>query len=410
MVVSHFFERIKAMNIIIQKFGGTSVATQEARGQVVQKIIQAKQEGKQPVVVVSAMGRAPSPYATDTLLQFVHDEAGELKDREYDLLLSCGEIISAVTITTMLQTAGFDAVALTGGQAGIITDNVHKSADLLYGKAESIINYLEKDIIPVVAGFQGITQDGEVTTLGRGGSDTTAAMLGGLVGAESIEIYTDVDGIMTADPRVCDRATIIPAITYNEIFQMADSGAKVIHPRAVEYAMRSNIPLIIKNTFSDAPGTAIVQSVKKSYPSQPVKLITGVAHRMNRVQVKIKEKIDEEQDLLAYMANEHISIDLINIFPDSKVFTIDKEDKVKLEKILKTYSYDYTVVEDCCKVTVIGERMTGVPGVMSRIMRALQKEHIEVLQTADSLTTIGCLIKAEHVSPAINSLHLEFNL
>ncbi|MEF9960942.1 MAG: aspartate kinase [Niameybacter sp.] len=398
------------MNIIIQKFGGTSVATPEARAQVVQKIVKAKQAGKTPIVVVSAMGRAPSPYATDTLLQFVKDEAGVPNDREYDLLLSCGEIISAVTMATMLETAGFSAVALTGGQSGIITDTMYKSADLLYGKPEALLDYLEKDVIPVVAGFQGMTSEGEITTLGRGGSDTTAAMLGGLVGAESIEIYTDVDGIMTADPRVCERATIIPAITYNEVFQMADSGAKVIHPRAVEYAMRANIPLIIKNTFSDALGTAIVQSVKKNSPTQPVKLITGVAHRLNRIQVKLTEMPDAKQDLLECMAKQHISIDLINIFPDTKVFTIDVEDKGKLETLLKTEGYTYSLLEDCCKVTVIGERMTGVPGVMSRIMKALHKENIQVLQTADSLTTIGCLIKAEQVSRAITALHLEFNL
>ncbi|MDA3730419.1 aspartate kinase [Niameybacter massiliensis] len=398
------------MNIIVQKFGGTSVATPEARGQVIQKILKAKKEGKSPVVVVSAMGRVPSPYATDTLLQFVKDEAGEIKDREYDLLLSCGEIISAVTIATMLQAAGYDAVALTGGQSGIITDGVHKSADLLYGKSDALVGYVEKDIIPVVAGFQGMTVEGEITTLGRGGSDTTAAMLGGLVGAESIEIYTDVDGIMTADPRVSECASIIPAITYNEIFQMADSGAKVIHPRAVEYAMRANIPLIIKNTFSDEPGTAIVQSVKKSYPSQTVKLITGVAHRLNRIQFKITEKLDADCDLLECMAKEHISIDLINIFPEYNVFTIDGEDKNKLEAILKKDGYEYTMVEDCCKVTVIGERMTGVPGVMSRIMKALNKEGIQVLQTADSLTTIGCLIRSEQVSRAVTALLLEFNI
>ena len=251
------------MKIVIQKFGGTSVATPKAREAVVGKILEAKANGEAPVVVVSAMGRNGDPYATDTMLQFVLAQAGQLTNREYDMLLSCGELISAVTMATLLQHAGVEAVALSGGQSGIITDNVHKSADLLYGKGDKLLQYVEKGIIPVVAGFQGVTLEGEITTLGRGGSDTTASILGGMLGAARVDIYTDVDGIMTADPRVCDKANIIPAITYNEIFQMADNGAKVIHPRAVEYAMRSNIPLYIKNTFSDAPGTCIKQSIKK---------------------------------------------------------------------------------------------------------------------------------------------------
>lgn len=399
------------MKIVIQKFGGTSVATNGARKEVLSKIIDTKNQGEVPVVVVSAMGRMPSPYATDTLLAFIQEEAGELQDREYDLLLSCGEIISAVTIATMLQNAGYPAVALTGGQGGIITDGAHKKADLLYGKSESVKRYLEKDIIPVVAGFQGMTIEGEITTIGRGGSDTTAAMLGGLLGAERIEIFTDVDGIMTADPRVCERAHIIPAISYNEVFQMADSGAKVIHPRAVEYAMRANIPLLIKNTFSNAEGTYIVQSVKKGPSSeQNTKVLTGVAHRLGRIQFTIMENDREEKDLLECVAEEQISIDLINIFPTYKVFTIDKGDKEKLEKLLNMYHYEYTLLEGCCKVTAIGERMTGVPGVMSRIMKAFHKAGVDVLQTADSLTTIGCLISEEHVSKAITALHQEFNL
>ena len=399
------------MKIIIQKFGGTSVATSGARKEVLNKIIEAKSQGEAPVVVVSAMGRMPSPYATDTLLQFVKEEAGEIEDREYDLLLSCGEIISAVTIATMLQNEGYPAVALTGGQSGIITDNAHKKADLLYGKTEAVKRYLEKEIIPVVAGFQGMTIEGEVTTLGRGGSDTTAAMLGGLLEADRIEIFTDVDGIMTADPRVCEQAHIIPAISYNEVFQMADSGAKVIHPRAVEYAMRANIPLVIKNTFSNAEGTYIVQSVKGFTSSEKdTKVITGVAHRLGRIQFTIMENDQEEKDLLECVAEEQISIDLINIFPTYKVFTIDQEDKEKLERLLQMYHYEYTLLEGCCKVTAIGERMTGVPGVMSRIMKAFHKAGVEVLQTADSLTTIGCLISEEHVSKAITALHQEFNL
>ena len=398
------------MHIIVQKFGGTSVATPESRNKVVEKIKAAKFQGEEPVVVVSAIGRKGSPYATDTLIDFVTETAGEMSDHAYDLLLSCGEIISAVTMATLLNEAGIKARAFTGGQAGIITDSYHKKADLLCTKPEQLLAALEAGITPVVAGFQGVNMDGEVTTIGRGGSDTSASILGMALKAERIEIFTDVDGIMTADPNVCDKAKIIPAISYNEVFQMADSGAKVIHPRAVEYAKRANIPLVIKNTFSDEVGTYIVQNIIPYGSEANPKVITSVAHRNGRVQFTIHENILAEEDILARMATADISIDLINIFPTYKVFTIDCSEQKKLEELLVKHGYQYDILEECAKVTAIGERMTGVPGVMSRIIKALTKAQIEVLQTADSLTTISCLIKENMVAKAIDVLHDEFNL
>lgn len=400
------------MHIIVQKFGGTSVATSESRNKVVQKIKNAVESNVMPVVVVSAMGRKGAPYATDTLLEFVSETAGEMSPHSSDMLLSCGEIISAVTLTTLLEREGLKAQAFTGGQAGIITDNYHQKADLLCAKPEGLLAALEAGIIPVVAGFQGMTMDGNITTLGRGGSDTTAAMLGASLKADCIEIYTDVDGIMTADPNVCGKAKIIPAISYTEVFQMADSGAKVIHPRAVEYAMRAGIPLVIKNTFSDEKGTYILQNVDAIIDKEKHhhKVITSVAHRYHRTQFTIHHKSGEMDDLLGTIADAGISIDLINIFPNDKVFTIDQTDETALACLLEEQGYSYETLRNCAKVTVIGERMTGVPGVMARIVRALNKEHIEIYQTADSLTTIACLIQAEHVAKAIDVLHDEFHL
>lgn len=400
------------MHIIVQKFGGTSVATSESRNKVVQKIKNAVESGMMPVVVVSAMGRKGAPYATDTLIEFVSETAGGMSPHSYDMLLSCGEIISAVTMTTLLQKEGLKAQAFTGGQAGIITDNYHQKADLLCAKPEGLLAALEAGIIPVVAGFQGMTMEGNITTLGRGGSDTSAAMLGASLKAECIEIYTDVDGIMTADPNVCGKAKIIPAISYTEVFQMADSGAKVIHPRAVEYAMRAGIPLVIKNTFSEEKGTYILQNVESiiDREKQHTKVITSVAHRYHRTQFTIHHKANEVDDLLGTIASAGISIDLINIFPNDKVFTIDQSDEKALKSLLEKQGYSYEILPDCAKVTAIGERMTGVPGVMARIVRALSKEHIEIYQTADSLTTIACLIKSEHVAKAIDVLHDEFHL
>ncbi len=398
--------------MIIQKFGGTSVATSKSRKAVLHKVSNAIQEGEQPIVVVSAMGRIGEPYATDTLLQFVEKNAGEMTSREHDLLLSCGEIISAVTMATLLNENGIKARAFTGGQAGIITDNNFAQAELLYTEPKLLLQCVEEGVVPVVAGFQGVTIDGQITTIGRGGSDTTAAMVGSSIRASRIEIYTDVDGIMTADPRICEKAHIIDNISYNEIFQMADSGAKVIHPRAVEFAMRANIPLVIKNTFTDAPGTYIAQDVADpNYQSpNPHKIITGIAHKNNRVQYTIEEPIMGEIDLLYEIAMESISMDMVNIFRMMKVFTIDANDQEKLEKLLTKFGYEFSKVTGCAKLTSIGQRMTGIPGIMAKIIRCLTKENINVMQTADSLTTIACLIPEDDLTKAICSLHQEFGI
>lgn len=396
------------MHIIVQKFGGTSVATSESRKEVVKKIKQALQDGFTPVVVVSAMGRVGAPYATDTLINFVSEQSGALAPHSYDLLVSCGEIISAVTLTTLLNTSGVKAKAFTGGQAGIITNEAHKKADLLYTRPEHLLKAIHEGIVPVITGFQGMTQDGEFTTIGRGGSDTSASMIGMSLSAEKIEIYTDVDGIMTADPNICQEAKIIPELSYSEVFQMADSGAKVIHPRAVEYAMKANIPLVIKNTFSEAPGTCISSKTVETKGKQSV--ITSIAHKTGRIQFKIYDTANATHSILSDIAENGISIDLINILTDSKLFTIDTQDESLLCKLLEDKNYKYSKQKGCAKVTVIGERMTGVPGIMARIITALNKENIEIYQTADSLTTIACLVKEEHVIKTIKVLHHEFNL
>lgn len=400
------------MHIIVQKFGGTSVADHDSRMKVVAKIKEAIARGERPIVVVSAMGRKGAPYATDTLIDFVNDNAGTMTAHASDLLLSCGEIISAVTMATLLSQEGIKAKPLTGGQAGIVTDNCHGQADLLTARPELMIKTLEEGVIPVVAGFQGVTLDGAITTLGRGGSDTTAAMIGASVKAERIEIFTDVDGIMTADPRVCGKAKIIPAISYLEVFQMADSGAKVIHPRAVSYAMRANIPLVIKNTFTDAKGTYILQNVEDvvEKDNDAHQVIASVAHRDHRAQFTISKLENDDENLLSRVAEAGISIDLINIFPQEYVFTIDMQDEANLKTMLDESGYQYKVLSHCAKITAIGEKMTGVPGVMARIVKALSKEGIAIYQTADSLTTIACLIQSENISKAINVLHDEFHL
>jgi aspartate kinase len=219
------------LRILIQKFGGTSVANPEGRIQVATKVSEVVSKGYSPVVVVSAIGRMGDPYATDTFIKMVSNIYSEVPKRELDLLMSCGEIISGSVMVSTLQSLGLEAILLTGGQAGIITNDSFGEARIIRVEQEKILQHLKEGKVVVVTGFQGITEDGEITTLGRGGSDTTAAALGVALGAEAIDLYTDVQGIMTADPRIVEDAKIMEVVSYNDICNLAYEGAKIIHPR-----------------------------------------------------------------------------------------------------------------------------------------------------------------------------------
>ncbi len=398
------------MKIVVQKFGGTSVSTKERRQKVIEKVKQAINKGFSPVVVVSAMGRKGEPYATDTLLSLIEKDFKATNKLATDLLMCCGEIISSVVMSNELFKSGIDAIPLTGGQAGIKTDNIYTNANHIDVKPDQILDAVSKGRVPVITGFQGMTEDGFFTTLGRGGSDTSAAIIGAALNANQIEIYTDVDGIMTADPRIVQNASVINVISYNEVFQLAEQGAKVIHPRAVDIAMKSNVPLLIKNTMSDAEGTLI----NNNGDINNDKIITGITHRNNRIQVNIKlnENKDNQKyrEVLSLLAANKISLDLINIFPDQQIFTIDNESKNNLENILNSINIKYSLNEGCSQIAVIGSRMAGIPGVIANIVQTLTDNNIEVLQTADSHMTIWCLIKTEKVSEAINALHKSFEL
>ncbi len=398
------------MKILIQKFGGTSVSTEERRGLVVEKIKRAMEDGYSPVIVVSAMGRKGQPYATDTLLSLVSQEFKEANPLAADLLMSCGEIISTVIMCDELKENGVAAVPLTGGQAGIVTDNKYNNASIVKVNPDRILNLLNEDKVPVIAGFQGISENGYVTTLGRGGSDTTASLLGVALHAEEIQIFTDVDGIMTADPRVVSDAALIEEISYNEVFQLADEGAKVIHPRAVEIAMKANIPLVIKNTLSECGGTVI--SSYRKHKSDNV--IIGITSMSDRVQVTMDTAQNAGNGnyphVLDEIAKNRISIDLINIFPKEKVFTIDGKDLRAFGELMDSLGIKFSIIENCSKISVIGSSIRGVPGVMARIMRVLESSGITVLQTADSHTTIWCLVSSGDAEKAIVALHNDFNL
>jgi aspartate kinase len=398
------------LKIIIQKFGGTSVSSEERRTQVVAKVKDAINRGFSPVIVVSAMGRIGEPYATDTLLSLVDNRFKRNNLQALDMLMCCGEIISSVVMSNILVNEGIQAIPLTGGQAGIVTNENFSEAELIYTNPDNIIKIIETGKVPVVTGFQGITKDGYLTTLGRGGSDTSACILGDALKAQEIEIYTDVDGIMTADPRIVKEATLINSISYNEIFQLADQGAKVIHPRAVECARKANIPILIKNTMSNGKGTLINNYGDKNSG----KIVSGITHLNNRIQVTIKLKDNKENEnyryLLEVLAKNNISLDLINIFPTEQIFTIDSRKKENVQEVLNKINIRYNLTEDCSTIALVGIGMRGVPGIMAKIMNTLVENSIEILQTADSNMTIWCLIKSEHVDDALNLLHKSFNL
>ncbi|MGF0108497.1 MULTISPECIES: aspartate kinase [unclassified Clostridium] len=398
------------MKIVIQKFGGTSVSTEDRRRKVVSKVREALKNGFSPVVVVSAMGRRGDPYSTDTLLSLVDINFKKNNLQATDMLMCCGELISSVIMSNSLINEGIEAIPLTGGQAGIITNEKFSEAEPIYTNVKYILKLIELGKVPVVTGFQGVTEDGYFTTLGRGGSDTSACILGEALKAEKIEIYTDVDGIMTADPRIVKDATLISSISYNEIFQLADQGAKVIHPRAVDCARKANIPILIKNTMNNCKGTLINSNGNQNTN----KIISGITHLNNRTQVTVRFKDNKDNRsyryLLDILAKNKISLDLINIFPTEQIFTIDSNRKEKLQEVLNKVNIVYKFTDECSTIAIVGMGMRGVPGIMAKIINALAENSIEILQTADSNMTIWCLIKSDFVEMALNLLHKAFKL
>ncbi|HLR66192.1 aspartate kinase [Virgibacillus alimentarius] len=402
------------MQILIQKFGGTSVQTEENRNHVIKHIKDALMKEYKLVVVVSALGRKPDPYATDTLLDLVDFPANQNSNREIDLLMSCGETISSVVLSNELQKHHISATALTGAQAGFVTNDDFTQAKIKKVNPERIRKEFEDHDVVVVAGFQGQTESGEITTIGRGGSDTTAAALGAALQAERIEIFTDVNGIMTADPRVVKSARPLNVVTYTEICNLAYQGAKVVHPRAVEIAMQAKIPMRVRSTYSFDEGTLVTASrVQEMGVDIPDRLITGIAHisSITQLRVQTKEGVYRLQsDVFKAMAEAGISVDFINISPSGVIYTVPKEFTEKAVHILDTLGFQAEVTENCAKVSAVGAGMTGVPGVASRIVQALTEANVQILQSADSHTTIWVLVHEKDLKKAVNALHEVFEL
>lgn len=405
------------MRILLQKFGGTSVATADSRALVIEKIKYALGQGLKPVVVVSAMGRKGQPYATDTLLGVAKEPNPSVSKRELDLIMYCGEMISTVVMTSSLQAEGLPAEMLTGGQAGIITDEHFGDARIVRIDPNRVLKSLTEGKIPVVCGFQGVTEAGDLTTLGRGGSDTTASALGVALDAEAIEIYTDVDGIMTADPRVVPTARILDRASYAEVSQLAQQGAKVIHPRAVEIAMQRSVPLIIRSTFSNLPGTLITNTTNEHVGADvgvTDKIATGVTYMKNIEQFTVlpssSNNAGNSIEVFRVLADAGINVDFINVLPDRILFTVKQEERAAAEKMLNENGYNILVRNQCAKVSVVGGGMRDVPGVMACFAQALSQNGIPLLQTVDSHTSICGLIDESHTDKAVVALHRKFGL
>jgi aspartate kinase len=396
------------MRILVQKYGGTSVATETGRNSALVKIAKAKQDEYAVVVVVSAMGRGGDPYATDTLIKMAREIEPEVNPREMDLLISCGEIIASVVMAQTLEKAGIPAVAMTGGQAGIITDHNYGEAQIIGINPEGILEELGEGKVVVVAGFQGITAGGDITTLGRGGSDTTATALGSALNAEMVEIYTDVDGVMTVDPRIIPEAKILRELTYQEICEMANHGAKVVHPRAVAIARDNKVPVKVKSTFSDDGGTLI-------HDGESARVITGIAHQpgLGRVLVRSKRSVlnaGDEVKLFKVLAGAGISVDMNSISDGQVGFVVKQDVLAKTGDLLLPLDFEVELLPHCAKIALIGVGMQDVPGIMVRVVEALHGAEIKLLQTVDSEITISCLVPEEQLNKAVKVLYQEFGL
>lgn len=407
------------MTVLVQKFGGTSLANQAGLSAAVKRIAGAIRAGYRPIIVVSALGRRGDPYATDTLIDLVRGYDRGMAARDLDLLLSCGEIISAVVMATALRREGLDALALTGAQAGIITDHHFGDARVLRVNPEPLRVFVQAGRIPVVAGFQGVTEGGEITTLGRGGSDTTAAAIGAAMPAQAIEVFTDVDGVFTADPRIVPEAKSLATVTYEEVAQMAVQGARVIHPRAIEIAMRANVPVWVRNTFSDQPGTLITHGIKADGTwTARERSVTGVAHIPGLSLFIVRngstapggQAVRSELRIFRALADAGISVDMINVSQEQKAFVTKEEHAEAAGRILEALGFKVEIRANCAKVTVIGTGMRGMPGIMARIVEALDEADVDILLSVDSHITISCLVDGKDMERAIRALHAGFAL
>ncbi|MCL4554057.1 MAG: aspartate kinase [Actinobacteria bacterium] len=399
-------------SIVVMKFGGTSTADHQSRKAVVGKILNAIKSGLSPVVVVSAMGRQGSPYATDTLLALLDEGATDPQDT--DLLLSTGEIISAVVVAQELRAAGILAKAISGGDAGLITEENHGDARIVAIYPDRIIELIQGGCVPVVAGFQGVSVGGSTTTLGRGGSDTTACALGVALDAAAVEIYSDVEGVATADPRACDGTRILEVIGADELFQLARHGARVVHAPAADLALRNSLRLRIRGTFSADEGTMVLPDDRYS----PTGVATALSHTTDIVRVRVDLSHDEgspdhmkaQSEVYSAMALRGISLDMFTPAGRHLIFTTSFDCTEGLKAALDALSLPYDLQTDLSKITLVGAGMHGVPGVIAKMSECLNTAGVPVLQSSDSHTTISVIVNSRLLRVALEALSKDFDL
>jgi len=404
-------------DIIVMKFGGTSISDIDKIKKAADKAIKAKLSGRSVVVVVSAMGDA-----TDNLIDIASSINKNPSHREMDMLMSTGEQVSMALLSMAIQEKGYDCISLTGEQAGILTDNVYSNAKILNVDKERLLKELGSNKIIVVAGFQGTTPAGEITTLGRGGSDTTAVALASTLGAEYCEIYTDVDGVFTADPRVESSPNKIEVMSYDEMLELASSGAKVLHLRAVEFAKKHNVVLHVRSTFNDIKGTWIMD-IEDSDKKMEKPLISGVTHDTNQVKISIFGLYDKPgiaAKLFGGMADKNINVDLIvqNVSENNLAtisFTIKNEDLNAVRKVLENIKGKLGIERigidtEVAKVSIVGAGMQTHPGVAAKMFDLLGQQDINIEMISTSPIRISCVIRKEKIRKAVRVLHKGFIL
>ncbi|UQA94109.1 aspartate kinase [Streptomyces halobius] len=408
------------MGLVVQKYGGSSVADAEGIKRVAKRIVEAKKNGHQVVVVVSAMGDT-----TDELIDLAGEVSPMPSGREFDMLLTAGERISMALLAMAIKNLGHEAQSFTGSQAGVITDSVHNKARIIDVTPGRIKSSVDEGNIAIVAGFQGVSQDKkDITTLGRGGSDTTAVALAAALDAEVCEIYTDVDGVFTADPRVVKKARKIDWISFEDMLELASSGSKVLLHRCVEYARRYNIPIHVRSSFSGLRGTWVSNEPQGDQPMEQA-IISGVAHDTSEAKVTVvgvPDKPGEAAAIFRAIADSDVNIDMVvqNVSAASTgltdiSFTLPKDEGRKavaaLERTRAAVGFDSLRYDDqIAKISLVGAGMKTNPGVTATFFEALSNAGVNIELISTSEIRISVVTRADDVKEAVQAVHSAFGL
>jgi aspartate kinase len=385
---------------VVMKFGGTSVADPEKIRKVAARLVDARTRGQRVVGVISAMG-----HHTDELFELARAVSPHPNPRELDMLVSVGERVSCALVAMAISDLGRDAISLTGSQAGIVTDTVHTKARIVEIRAKRIHEALDDGRIVLVAGFQGVSTTYDVTTLGRGGSDTTAVALAGALGADACEIYTDVDGVFTADPRVVPGARKLHAVSFEEMLEMAASGAKVLQLRSVEFARNHGVKLHVRSTFTGEDGTWVAEEDERMLEKA---MISGVTHTLEEAVYRVEDT--DLAELFAALAEASVNVDTIIQASDEVVFSAPLEDRATTAAALDRLGVGWTEADDLGKVSIVGAGMKSHPGIAARTFATVRDLGVRPRFVATSPIKIAFYVPHEDVERTVAALHDAFEL